>query len=87
MPPVITQLPSPKTALTEDSAALYAQAWADFSPVLWNVARDERPTISSLVAVAHALRNQGNLASRRHAEHLEHSIGMTGAIHQALRAR
>lgn len=55
-----------------DFAILYHRAFVEYGPVaLWNMRSFEAPTPEDALAVARALRIEGNLQARRLAEQIE----------------
>lgn len=56
----------------DDYMSLYKQAFADYRAMaLWNMRFFENPTPGDALAVARALRIEGDLAARRLAEQIE----------------
>lgn len=53
-------------------AALYAQAFAKYGVwALWNVPRQEKPTVADALAITRPLRVEGDMGARRLAEEIE----------------
>ena len=63
---------SEKTVEKEDYVALYRQAFREFGVMaLWNMRHLDQPEPGHALAVARALRFEGNLDARRLAERIE----------------
>jgi len=57
---------------SEAVVQLYHQAFDEFGTrALWNWRHPEQPTVTQALAIADALRAEGNLAARRLAEQIE----------------
>jgi hypothetical protein len=57
---------------TPNLRGLYARAFAEFGALaLWNKRQLADPTLADVLAIARALRTEGNLAARRLAEEIE----------------
>jgi hypothetical protein len=72
-----------KNPQLEEIRALYRQAFRDFRAMaLWNMRELKEPTPGHALAVARALRYEGNLDARRLAERIEalcHAVEQSAA--------
>jgi hypothetical protein len=67
----------PDAPVCPEAIVLYKKAFEAFSPHLWNVAFLTTPTAIQVLNTARALRQNGSLAARYHAENMEAAIRAT----------
>jgi hypothetical protein len=73
-PPAVRDESTEPSAQLEDYPSLYRSAFDAFaSTALWNARKLENPTAEDALVIAGRLRMEGNLATRRLAEHIENA--------------
>jgi hypothetical protein len=67
---------SPRDAQSEQIAALYRRAFAEYkSQALWSTRAFDEPTVEDALIVARELRIEGDLRARALAEEIEQACG------------